>query len=972
MIKKILSKYFVVAVVAVAMGCVSSCKDYEDEMYSELKGDDVALKQDLEGQISKLRNDLNDSLKNARAERDALTEKLNQYIQDAENKYATKQELADTETALRNQLDQEINTVVNNITQVAGELASLTARVQTLENEYAKASDLAAAIDGVKAMFADYYTKAEADKFIDEAELKAALDTLSSNDQVKELVAQVISEQLLSVTSGSGVQTLGDLVTLAENANSKADANAAEIAKLNSLIEQLKQCNCPVLVDRVVVLEGQVDSIKNVCKELEYNYTVLNSAVEELGVRIDTLSGIEETKALAYAAQVKAEQYAKEYTDAAIEAILEYVNPRFASIDEMLAELVETMDAQADKLLEHDASIAALNESVAALRGDITSLEERVAKNEADIAGLADRVANLEEALKNRISSIIIQATKSPVVGYFNMPMGIKSNVLAAYYGEAMENVYFPTIRTANLISGVAFTEEEAALLGFTEEVLAEQGETLIDGEGNAGTLYMTINPAEVNLDGVNFSLVNSKDEVSYVTLGAPVASTEKLTFGYTRAGNGFYEVPATIEAENAGKVEILKMEDMQSLVSQLKSSVENGSINFADLASNIQTLVNDIADANAVKASWGENNVYSEYALAAVTVKPLSFQFMQGVKVNNFPGISRASNFINSVIDKINIALPEFDMEITAPEIHKIQIKDVDEVKQTVGTTLNVTYDLKVSVEDVKIGELTGTTESVTVTVPEKKHTVTIDGESCQMTIPSYTIDIPANQFTVEGGIISIPDVEQPIEIQVPIEDFIEEIYGSMTEPMEDVNTMLGELEKFMDDVNDMLDELKGINNIEQSITNAMGGIKSELNKYLEALNNKLCNAINSIHDRLQPNMLLKTTDGFTMLSQVKNQPTVLNAQNCVLVPTTYTNELLVPTFKKYVAVTNVKNANGEDVTAAEIANVNTGDLNKVLAGTTNAIEFKGKSGYTYEIAYSALDYSGKYSNVKYYVKVK
>ena len=104
---------------------------------------------------------------------------------------------------------------------------------------------------------------------------------------------------------------------------------------------------------------------------------------------------------------------------------------------------------------------------------------------------------------------------------------------------------------------------------------------------------------------------------------------------------------------------------------------------------------------------------------------------------------------------------------------------------------------------------------------------------------------------------------------------------------------------------------------------------------------------------------------------------PTVLEVANCVVVPTSYTGELLVPAFKKYVAVTNVFDGDesaqdgcADCIAALEAAN--SGDLNKVLAGTTNVVEFAGKSGYTYEITYSALDYSGKYSNVKYYVTVK
>lgn len=1006
--KKIFSKYFVVAVVAVAMGCISSCKDFDDEMYSELRGQDVALKTDLDA----LRQEMLAGLENARQEREALQTALNEYIAHAEATYATKAELAAEKAALENLIQQNASADAATKTELLNKIAALDTRVKALEDELDKvvpqvenliakigeaegtlkdAEDRLAKLEAdyatkqyVDEKFADYYNKAATDdKFVDNDELQAALKDLMNNEEATEAITQIINQQFYGDGGGEGtpVANLSDLRELAEKADSTATANATSIEAMKKQIEQIKQCNCPVLVDRVVALENKMDSIKEVCKNLEYNFNVLES-------RVDTLSGIEETKALAQQAQEKAEQYAKEYTDAALDAILDYVNPRFTSIEEMLAEFYTQIENHADQLLAHDASIAALNDSVNLLRSDLTSLEERVKKNEEAIASLTDRVQNVEDALKNRISGIVLQATKSPVVGYLNIPMGIKSNVLAAYYGEAMNDVYFPTIRTANLVSGEPLTEAEAALLGLNDEVLYGQGEVLIDdAEGNAGTLYMTINPAEVDLEGVEFALVNSIEETSYVTLSEPVESEEKLTFGYTRAGNGFYEAKATISAENAANAKIrVEYDDVKELASKLKSSVENLNVNFTGIATSIQAIVNDVADATAVKASWEDkmetHNVYSEYALAAMTVKPLSFQFMQNFEMKNFPGITRVSNFINNAIDKINIALPTFDMDFTAPEIKKIQIKDFDElgVNCIIETTVQYELNMTVPVEDVVIGEQTVVVPGQTISVPvaEQKGYGEINGEKVEVIVPATTVDVVVNGTTVkvDEQVITINDVVVNKTLEIPVKydmtDIIKDLYGNVTEPIEDVNAMLGDLEDFMDDVNKMLEQLDAINDIEQSITDAKNDIKKELNGYLERLNNKLCGAINSVHDRLQPNMLLKTEDGFAMLSQVENKPTVIEAVNCVLVPTTYTGELLVPAFKKYVAVVNVKDAEGNDVTSAEIANVNTGKLNTVLAGSTTDVEFAGKSGYTYEIVYSALDYRGKYSNVRYYVTVK
>lgn len=896
--KKIFSKYFVVAVVAVAMGCISSCKDFEDEMYSELRGQDVALKKDLDEQIGKLRQEMKDSLQKARDEREALQAALDDHIQKAEEKYQELkdaddqlkqliQDNADADAATKRELEQKIaaaNTRIDSLnTEIEGlisRIGDVEGRLNALDQEYAKITYVDSEIQKVKDMFEDYYTAAEVDELLSKDKLAETLfGSGEGTDPVADAIVNIINQQF----QVGGIENLDDLRKLAAKADSTATANATKIATMDSLINEIKQCNCPALVERVEALES----------------------------RIDTLSGIEETKALANQAQQKAEQYAKEYTDAALNAILDYVNPRFTSIEEMLAEFYTQIQDHADQLLAHDASIAALKDSVNLLRADLTSLEERVKKNEEAIASLTDRVQNIEDALNNRISSIVLQATKSPVIGYFNIPMGIKSNVLAAYYGEAKNDVYFPTVRTSNLISGKAFTDEEAALLGFSGELFAGEGETLIDdAEGNAGTLYVTINPAEVKLDGITFSLVNSLEEVSYVTLSDFEESKEKLSFGYTRAENGFYEAKATISAEDAAAAKIrVDLNDVKDLASDLKSSVENLNVNFTSIASNLQSIVNDVADATALKASWednaswgeGRHNVYSEYALAALTVKPLSFQFMQNYEMKNFPGITRVSNFINNAIDKINI-------EISIDKIDKIEISDID--------------------------------------------------------VPSFD-ELGIN--TVVNTFVTIEGTEYPIE--VPVKDIVEDLYNGMTEPFDNVNEMLADLEK---QVNDMLEQLNAVNDIEQSITDAKNDIKKELNGYLERLNNKLCGVINSVHDRLQPNMLLKTEDGFAMLSQVANKPTVLNAANCILVPTTYTGELLVPAFKKYVAVVNVKDAAGNDVTAAEIANVNTGNLNTVLAGSTTNIEFAGKSGYTYELVYSALDYSGKYSNVRYYVTVK
>ena len=104
------------------------------------------------------------------------------------------------------------------------------------------------------------------------------------------------------------------------------------------------------------------------------------------------------------------------------------------------------------------------------------------------------------------------------------------------------------------------------------------------------------------------------------------------------------------------------------------------------------------------------------------------------------------------------------------------------------------------------------------------------------------------------------------------------------------------------------------------------------------------------------------------------------LSGGNAVrLFPTTYNAEIAVPTFKKFVAVTNVYGPNGEtaqggDATCLSLldkANAQT-YMNEVIPGERLSVPFYAdQAGYTYEIVYSALDYRGVTSTRQFFIKV-
>ena len=84
-------------------------------------------------------------------------------------------------------------------------------------------------------------------------------------------------------------------------------------------------------------------------------------------------------------------------------------------------------------------------------------------------------------------------------------------------------------------------------------------------------------------------------------------------------------------------------------------------------------------------------------------------------------------------------------------------------------------------------------------------------------------------------------------------------------------------------------------------------------------------------------------------------------------------------PAAKKFIAVTNVfkdgTSAQDDDAACKSVLEATNAaeNFNEVISGTYNGIDFTpAEAGYVYEIFYSALDYSGKISQRKFYVEVQ
>lgn len=775
---------------------------------------------------------------------------------------------------------------------------------------------------------------------------------------------------------------------------------AEQIAAINSVIGDASALEGKTIIEKIVELNKLAAEVNDSI----IAWSPRLAAVEKAAA--DAMTKATENKAAIEILDSIAQAHGEQIDS--LKALKNSVDSIQAQAEENLKAAKKYADDQADSLknemLDSLNQLTEAMESVDSVLADrLDSVEARVDSLEAQVAKNTKAIENLTGALKKLVTSVVLQGTKNPVMGSIATPFNTRSNILAAYYGSVeSQGLEFPTARPRFYVdaANVQLTAKDIEILG-AEAVTKDAGVVLLGDEGNAGTLYMTINPNTVDFTGLSVALVNSQDEFSGATLSAPVLSDEVLSFGITRAANnGFYESKATISEEDLEDVKFtLNLNEVKEVA---KDFVNGNGFNVTQLANTVANTMNSfVMDANGVKVSWqdyeGEHSTYSQYGVAVTAIKPLSFAFGSDFAYTQVPGVEQVENFIGKMLDKtvakLNSVMDDFTgLEFSVPEIKEIKIDELnpDSFKITINIidTVEYTLNMSVPVDSVEIKTMNGQTDSVVVTVPKKTHEVwnATANMTEKITIPEYTITVPSSNFTVDGQWVHIKDVQINKVLEIPVsfthvEDIypiINDLYGNIVGPIEDVNVMLKDLESFMDDVNKMLDELNKIKDITAKVEDASNTLKSQISKFLDYFNDKFCTLVNSTNKVLRPVMLVNTDKGVVKPSQAKNNPTVITGTELELIPTSYSMEYIAPAYKKLVGVTDVFKGNasaqaGDAACMAALDKVNGQEgVAEVLAGDTYTVSATFEAGYVYEVVYTSVDFYGKVDAKKYYVTVK
>lgn len=920
------------------MSSYVSCKDYDEDAYAELKGENSTLNELIKDQVDALNGQIDD-LKKAQQECknncEAWKNEIKLWQDYVKNNYVTVEEynkhidqytkfLAENQ-AQHDALEKKINDVktelINANNALKSEMQDSLLKVQNNLNNLTVS--LQTKYDELKKSIAD--NKAALEKTI--ADNKAALEKAIA-DAKKELEEKINN----------------DIKALEE----RVAANETAISNLQKSLEKLEN----YVYDKIrPLLNKTVEDVvraQALAEQDSIRIDALEKAYDEQGLKIDSICNEINTikDSVNYAIQLANEnlQAAKDYTDDRIDE----VNGKIDGINTKISDL-ETAYKAADEKLQ---------EQIDSLQKKHDDLVKRVEKNEKDIEELFSLYNKVDESLKQFITGIILQGTVNPVFGSFSFPANIQTNVLMAYYGNAGEyGIEFPSFYPRYYVrESETLTEKDIEMLGVAPYT-AKDGETLVSG---AGKVYVTVNPSNVNFEGQTLPIVNSIEEESGIKLSPLKYSDKKLTFGATRAAaNGFYEAEATLAAGDIEKVKMTFNFNKDEIKETVKDVINpTDGVNVTQVVNTVANIVSEFnqnLDANALKASWTDSlgvsrSIYSQYNLATTAISPLSYDFYKDNKYTSFPGFDQIHNFVGKMMDKvgnkIHLVFPDKILDVDTDSIENIQINTIDINTEEIEVTVFIDKNFSVPVPGGNVLDKDGNI---------------IGSFSATETQVQITM-------TVNADVDSIKDMLNDLEV---------EINDMLTGQQEDINEIINK-------INSYLGEFNGINqkfaDIESEIDSVIGDIKDKVIEYLDKVENKLLTAVNSINKALQPILLVKTTDGFQKVSQTIYNPTWMSAGDVKFVATSYTAEVIAPSYKKLVGVTNVysmdrsQNAQangGEYLTVLREANAKAG-VAEILDGDTQIVNFSAKKNYIYEVTYTSVDFSGKVVAKKFYVTVK
>lgn len=830
------------------------------------------------------------------------------------------------------------------IIKQAGDVSNLASQLQALEGKVGNTDELAGkTLAEVLADVSETATAAQNTANDNDAQLKALFNGMTDlNEAVSQLTCVTdLSDKVLTLektlNGGDGEDGLvkkvsdirSELTTLCNGWTGNLKDLSDEAAKALALAKEDS---------------ARIDQLKN---DHQDSITEINKQISLLNGKYDNLQlDVNAAKADAAAAKKQADSLfneTKRLIDSANQVAMDHINDTLAVTKQEL----ETAFKAADE---------ALSEKIDSLDAALNSLLNK----------LSDRMYKM-------VTGVIIQGTENYVTGSVNTPFDISSNVLAAFYGSNKTgvNVTFP-MGAGPGYSSCYVRPEEAT--GFTpliagETVLAADATAMYEESdvygGNAGRLYVTVNPSSADMSGLQCSLVDTRDDAAagYGTFTLNKCNDRQMKFGWTRSAetNGFYVANANVVDPQAAKADV-NVETLKNVAKDVLNKVTKSGTSRLSIAEAVSTVYKELNNklvAYAVKIpgtyvdSLGvehERNIYSQYKLAATAVKPLSYATLKD-------GLSKQIPMLPTLESKgIIIDMDQFKWTPIS-EMDSIEVTvELDNYPDINNITINgdPVVDVDVTQPQAVIKKVYEN-KTTGVRYEEDKLPAGADLKDYYLVDITVTVtdaDVKLSNFDFSGVKVTIGTKTETMKVKVPMDEF--------NVMIRDINDQVGGM---LDNVTSVAEKL---NNAVQSVDNYI----NRMNSYIQKINNKLRN-INSL---LQITLMYETSNGGYAQVNALNSASAatqmsLNGKTegaILLKPTSYTAEMFAPALKKYVAVTSAPSA-----AAQNFANAGE-NMNKVLDGRCREVMFQANQPGLYEITYSAVDFYGYITTRKFYINVE
>ena len=713
-----------------------------------------------------------------------------------------------------------------------------------------------------------------------------------------------------------------------EELNQLIDNNKTAISELNTKVDNY--------ADQLMQI---IDGYQAGNTEMFNN---LNNLYNDMDVRLQ-----EDENRIANLEEAVSKGATKEYVDAQLALLNTKIegnlNDAKKQIEKNKQDIATNKTAIEDieKKLVNYVTKQALDDKAASLKTAFEDADKALeVKIQAQIDDINTKLNTMFNTMLSMLTGIELQATESPITGYENFSfLGAEAHILGTYYGTTAKPIKLGDVSIAD-----------------------EANQVLIDktsGE-NAGVIYATLNPSNVDFTGCTLKVVNSQGEEAPFT-ATVVKSNRVLKYGVSRAGNSnLYAIKINLSEKNLEAAKTWTSSDAAALKDVAKNVLDKlrqpgtTRLNIGDAATTIARTFNNRLTAYALQAEqkYTDANgkeqtrtITSKMSLAATAIKPVSYNFLKdnetlkNLDLPSFPTIQSKLNFNDY---KFNWT-PIEGLDTVKTSVTLKDMPDLDNIKVTID---GVVQAPKVNVEKATISF--GKTELQGTVAEDGKHVIVDLSELEKNT----TADVK----------VSIDDIKiNPDDVKITLDT-------SATKDMTyDAEIPMDEFKKIIDNINSQVGNMIGnVNNIIDKVNNYAETIDGQ---YITGINNyiqKFENLLRKSNSLLQPAMFYVTNSGsWGQLAREDVGASYLKLQggkaSTVLVASSYTGEIFAPAYKKYVHVTSFP-------TGAHFTGTN---LNKVIDGNLHKIGFEADKEGTYEITYEAVDYSGVKVAKKFYVKV-